>query len=401
MRKVLGWILATALITLATIVPVQAANPYSTAYAVNDATISHYDIDQRVKLLQVLGSPSRGIRDTAIESLIDDALKTAAARDAGFAIGAEGLAHGLNAIAASQNTTPERLWASARARGVSPQAYDTYFTAQFAWRELVQRRFREAADPTSIEIDNAINVAASTTSNSILLAEIALPFAERGEAATIAFAERLSRDLNNGANFTDVAKRFSRAATAANGGIIGWLPPERLPAIIAAEVSALSVGQVSRPVRIPTGMLILKVVDSQVTVTGLQKQVSVSYAVLDLSGQASALTTAKRMQRRLDECNPATSSVSEHGPLSGLFGSTSVNQVPTDIALTLARLMPGKSDIIVNGDSVLLVQLCNRTTDLPEAIQSQLSQNLFGQKLTKMAEGYLLELRRTAVIEKR
>ncbi|MHA1128364.1 MAG: peptidylprolyl isomerase, partial [Alphaproteobacteria bacterium] len=267
--------------------------------------------------------------------------------------------------------------------------------------ELVQRRFRQAADPTSIELDNAINVAASVAHETILLAEIALPFAERGEEATIAFATRLANDLNNGADFAEVARSFSRSQTARNGGIIGWLAPERLPAAVLAQVLNLSKGQVSAPVRVPTGVLILKVMDSRVVTSGLQKRVSVEYAVLDLTGQANALTQARRMQRGLDECSPQTSTAGNFGPASGLFESTSVDQVPTDIALALARLMPGKSDVIVNGDNVLLVQLCNRTTDLPDEVQVQLTNNLFGQKLSKLAEGYLLELRRTAITEKR
>ena len=123
--------------------------------------------------------------------------------------------------------------------------------------------------------------------------------------------------------------------------------------------------------------------------------------MLDFSGQSGAVSNAKRMQRGLDKCSATRSSASNFGPLSGLFGPTSVNNVPTDIAVSLARLMPGKSEIITNGDSVLLIQLCNRTTDLSEPIKAQLTNNLFGQKLGKLAEGYLLELRRTAIIETR
>ena len=276
MGKLLGWILIAAVMSFMGSTAALAANPYSTAYTVNDTVISHFDIDQRVKLLRSLGAPFRGLRDGAVEQLIDDRIKIRAARLEGFAIGAEGLAHGLNTIAAGENTTVERMWAKARAAGVSRQAYDAYYTSLFAWRELVQRRYRQAADPTSIELDNAINVAASVTHQTILLAEIALPFAERGEEATIAFATRLANDLNNGADFGAVAKQFSRAQTAQNGGIIGWLAPERLPGVVLAQVLNLSKGQVSAPVRVPTGVLILKVVDSRVITSGLQKRVSVS-----------------------------------------------------------------------------------------------------------------------------
>lgn len=401
MGKTLKWALTLALVIIAWAPIAHAANPYSAAYSVNDSIITHFDINERVKLLRALGVQSRNIQQDAIEQLIDDRLKIRAAGTFGIAISDASLARGLAGLAASQNTTAEAIWAKARERGVSRQAFDDYYTAQLIWRELVQRRFRQAADPTSVELDNAINVAAAVTQQTVLLAEIALPFAERGEEATIAFAQRLARDLNNGASFEAAVQKFSRSRTAANGGQIGWLAPERLPAAISAKVIGLSSGQVSDPIRISTGIIILKVVGSRTVSSALQKTVSVEYAVLDFTGQPNAVSSATRMQRGLDECSPASSSAADFGPHSGLFGPTSINNVPTDIAVSLARLRPGKSEIITNGDSVLLLQLCNRTTDLSEPIKAQLTNNLFGQKLGKLAEGYLLELRRTAIIEKR
>ena len=401
MGKILNWVLTLTLVIFTWAPVAHAANPYSAAYSVNDSIITHFDISERVKLLRALGGQSRNIQQDAIDQLIDDRLKLRAARTFGITISDASLARGLAGVAASQNTTAEALWAKARARGVSRQAYDDYYTAQLIWRDLVQRRFRQAADPTSVELNNAINVAAAVTQQTILLGEIALPFAERGEEATIAFAERLVRDLNNGASFENAVKNFSRSRTAANGGQIGWLSPERLPAAIAAKVTGLLSGQVSDPVRVSTGVIILKVLASRTVSSALQKTVSVEYAVLDFTGQSDAFSSATRMQRGLDECSAARSSAADFGPLSGLFGPTSVNNVPTDIAVSLARLMPGKSEVITNGDSVLLIQLCDRTTDLSEPVKTQLSNNLFGQKLGKLAEGYLLELRRTAIIEKR
>lgn len=401
MGKILNWVLALAFVVFAAVPIANAANPYSAAYSVNDSIITHFDISERVKLLRALGIQSRNIQQDAIDQLIDDRLKIRAASTFGLSLDNAALARGLANLAANQNTSADALWAKARARGVSRTAFDDYFTAQLIWRDLVQRRFRQAADPTSVEIDNAVNVAAAVTKRTVLLAEIALPFAERGEEATIAFAERLARDLNSGASFENAVKQFSRSRTAANGGQIGWLEPERLPAPIAARVLGLGSGQVSQPVVVASGVIILKVVASKTVSSALQKTVSVEYAVLDFTGRANAVANATSMQKRLDQCSARGSSVDEYGPQSGLFGPTSVDDVPADIAVSLARLMPGKNEIITNGDSVLLIQLCNRTTDLPEQVSAQLTNSLFGQKLGKLAEGYLIELRRTAIIEKR
>lgn len=401
MNKILKWTLAFALVCFTWITVAQAANPYSAAYSVNDSIITHFDISERVKLLRAHGVQSSNITKGATEQLIDDRLLLRAAKTFGIVVNDAALRRGLANIANTRGTTADGMWGKVRARGVSRQAYEEYFLAQLTWRELVQRRFRQFADPTSVEQDNAVNVAAAVTQQTILLAELSLPFAERGEEATIAFAERLARDLNNGANFEEAVARFSRSQTAANGGTIGWLAPERLPATIAAQIAGLRAGQVSAPLRVYSGVIILKVIASKTVSSALQKTVSVSYAVLDFSGMEDGISRASKMQLQLDQCSEATSVVNKYGPLSGIFGPTTVESVPTDIAVTLARLNAGRSEIITNGGSVLLIQLCDRTTDLSEQDQRRITTSLFSQKLTKLADGYILELRRTAIIEKR
>ncbi len=378
-----------------------AQNPYSAAYAVNDTVISYYDIDQRVKILRALGAQVSNPREVAIEQLIDDRLKAYSMRLFGIVVSDEALENGIAKIAANMNTSADGLWGKFRARGVSREAFDEYYRIQMGWREVVQGRFRVAADPTSVEIDNAINAAAAVTQETILLAEIAIPFAERGEEATMAFANRLTRDLNAGASFETAVANFSRSPSAANGGQIGWVDPSRLPANVASQVLGLGAGNVSAPINVTTGVVILKVVSSRVMSSPLRKQVSVRYAVLDLTGQPDVSGLAAKLQRNMDVCATTTSSAASYGGASGMFGPVYVDTLPADIAISLARLMPGSSELLVNGDSAKLIQLCERTTDLDDNTLGQLQNSLFGQKLTKLAEGYLLELRRNAIIERR
>ncbi len=399
MGKIIKWFVVAAVFCWAP--SGYAQNPYSAAYAVNDSIITHFDIDQRTRLLRALGSSGGNIRQSAVEQLIDDRLKLAAARNSGAQISDASLLRGIEAAASTAGTTSENLWNRARGRGVSRLAFEEYYRTRLIWREIVQARFRQIADPTSIEIDNAINAAAAVTQESILLAEIALPFAERGEEATIAFAERLSRDLNNGANFDDAVRNFSRSATAQNGGRIGWLSPDRLPGPIAVQVLGLRAGQVSAPVRVSTGVLLLKVISMRVISSPLKKQLTLKYAVLDLSNVSNATSVARNMQSGLDECSDVNSTATSFAQGSGIFGPVAVEEIPTDIALILARLTPSHSEILVNGNSIKLIQLCERTTDLGEEIRQRVANGVFGQKLGSLAEGLLLELRRTAIIEQR
>ena len=401
MSRVFFTIISLMMLVFVSALPASAQNPYSAAYAVNDSIITHYDIDQRTRMLRALGFQGGDIRQAAVDQLIDDRLKLAAAQNFGATLSPQALDRGISVAAANGGTDAEGLWNRARAAGVSRDAFDEYFAAQIIWREIVQSRFRQAADPTSVDLNNAFTAAAAATQETVLLAELALPFAERGEAQTIAFAERLSRDLNAGADFETAVQNFSRSPSAPNGGVIGWLDPARLPGNIGAAVSRLRPGQVSGPVRVSSGVILFKLVSSRVTSSPLKKSVTVTYAVLNLTGVANAMSLAQSMQSGLDECSEVNSRAAEFGNGSGIFGPMNVNDIPADIGVSLARLLPSRSEIVANGDSVQLVQLCSRETTLDEPLQSQFTSSVFGQKLGSLAEGYLLELRRNAIIEVR
>ena len=401
MSRVIFTIISMVMFTFVTVLPASAQNPYSAAYAVNDSIITHYDIDQRTRMLRSLGFQDGDIRQAAIDQLIDDRLKLATARTFGVELTADALDRGIAIAASNGGTDAEGLWNRSRGAGVSREAFDEYFAIQIVWRQIVQSRFRQAADPTSVDLDNAFASVAAETQETVLLAELALPFAERGEAQTIAFAERLSRDLNAGADFETAVKNFSRSPSAPNGGVIGWLDPSRLPGEIGAAVTRLRPGQVSGPVRVSSGVILFKLVSSRVTSSPLKKSVTVKYAVLNLTGTDNAMSVARSLQPGLDECSDVNSNAAQYGNGSGIFGPVNVDDIPADIAVSLARLLPSRSEIVANGSSVQLVQLCSREITLNEPLQSQFTNNVFGQKLGALAEGYLLELRRNAIIETR
>src|SRR5690606_31963330 len=78
------WPLAAALaLGLALAGPGVAQNAYAPAYTVNDSVITHYDIEQRTRLLEALGATG-DVRELAVEQLKEDRVKVQAGREAGI-----------------------------------------------------------------------------------------------------------------------------------------------------------------------------------------------------------------------------------------------------------------------------------------------------------------------------
>ncbi len=234
-----------------------AQNPYSPAMTVNDSVITHYDIDQRMALLDALGATG-DMRETAIDQLIDDRLKLQASEALEIELPEGALQTGLEEFATARGLDIDAVLGVLNARGIDRQSMDDFVEAGLVWREVLLRRFRDRALPGEPDLDITLELEATTPREMLELGEIALPFGERGEAETLAFAERLSRELRAGADFTAAVRRYSRSDSAAQGGRLAPIPATQLPAPLRAEVLLLEPGGVTDPVPIGGGVAILK-----------------------------------------------------------------------------------------------------------------------------------------------
>ncbi|MGC5328605.1 peptidyl-prolyl cis-trans isomerase [Brevibacillus sp. SYSU BS000544] len=91
--------------------------------------------------------------------------------------------------------------------------------------------------------------------------------------ASMEEAEQVRNELNQGANFSTLAKERSiDSLTAGNGGDMGWisLKDESVPATIREEAESLSVGKYSNPLSVDEGFAIIRLED-------FKKPVQVSY----------------------------------------------------------------------------------------------------------------------------
>jgi peptidyl-prolyl cis-trans isomerase SurA len=239
--------------------PVLAQNPYAPAITVNDGVITHYDIDQRMRLLGALGAGG-DLRELAVEQLTEDRVKLQAADELGIELPEGAVEAGLDEFATQRGLTVEDVLGVLAAREIDRQTMDDFVEAGLVWREVLTARFRARSMPSEADLDAALELAAVQPLEMLTLAEIALPFAERGEAETRELADSLYRELARGGDFAAVAGQYSRSPTAANGGRLEPVPATRLPPSFRTEVLLLRPGQVTRPVPISGGLAIIKLV---------------------------------------------------------------------------------------------------------------------------------------------
>ncbi len=239
--------------------PGAAAQPFSAALTVNNSAVTFYDIEQRVRLLGALGA-SGNLREMAVEQLTEDKLKLQAGVTIGVVPDAGMIQAGLEEFAAQRGLQADDVLQVLEARGIDRQTMDDFVAANIIWREVLGARFRGRAMPSDEDVDAAIRIASTTPQEVYQLAEIAMPFAERGEAETIAFADQLHRDLSRGASFSAAVRQYSRSATAEGGGLLDAMAAMQIPPALRTEVLLLRPGQTTRPIPIPGGIAILQLV---------------------------------------------------------------------------------------------------------------------------------------------
>lgn len=160
---------------LAPLVPAQAQNPFETVVQVNESVVTRYEVAQRERLQQVLRVPGVNA-DTALQSLIDDRLKMAAAREADALPTDEEVQQGVEDFAARANLSGDQLIQALKDVGIDRETVYDYVRTLVAWGDVLREKYNARARPTDAEIDQAIAIGGEQgAATRVLVSEIVLP----------------------------------------------------------------------------------------------------------------------------------------------------------------------------------------------------------------------------------
>ena len=392
--------LAAALLCLG--LPASAQNtPFAPAIIVNEDMITYYDLAQRRALYRAFGMDGDVLEDRVVEDLTDEALMRQEARRLGTQPDREEVDAAFARYTEARGTTPDGFVSALQRSGIDPATVISQITSQLGWTRAMQARFRNRALPDQTDLEEAVLLNATGTTREVLLAEIAIPFAERGEARTMELIRTLAGELQAGGDFAAAARQYSRASTRANGGEIGWVAVTDLPPAMRAEVDLIDIGGVSRPIPITRGVSLLAVKGERQSAVQDNGAVALTYgrATFPISGdEEAARNRAVAARRSIDTC--ADIDAGSFGPGSGVFGPAPLSQVDPSLFSVIATAQQGSvSQPVRTGNSFSIIVLCSRDVDLDAETRRQIEDRIFADRIGAYADGYMQELRRDAVIE--
>jgi len=110
--------------------------------------------------------------------------------------------------------------------------------------------------------------------------------------------------LNNGESFEQVSAKLSDASNALEGGNMGWRNSSQLPPAFLALLQGMETGDISKPVRSPSGFHVIKVIDKRTAdSTLIVDQTNVRHILIKLNEVVSEQEAKLKMdslKERLD-----------------------------------------------------------------------------------------------------
>jgi len=187
----------------------------------------------------------------------------------GIRVGDEQLNATLQRIAASNNLTLSQLPAAMAADGVDYRSFREQVRREMTIEALRQRDVMAKIAVTEREIQRWLEQeeASADTRAEFDISQIlvALPQGVSADQAAAAEAKvnELHTRLLNGEDFAELAVAESEGQQALTGGRLGWRKANQIPPSFAEVIVKLSSGEISEPVRSPSGWHIFKVNDTR------------------------------------------------------------------------------------------------------------------------------------------
>lgn len=381
------------------------------AAVVNDQPITTLDVRDRMRLIISSGGVQPTpealafIQRDALGGLVDEMLQLQTADEFDVEVSDEEVDASLADTAARNGTTLEEINSQLSSVGVSVETLRQQIRAEIAWQILVSGRFRSRIRVSDAQIETARErFIQSAAQPQISLGEIFVELPASGdEAEAQATIQTIYAQLSQQAPFPAIARQFSDAPSAANGGRTGYLALSQMRPQVAEIAAQLQPGQISNPIRVPGGYMIIAVIE---------RRDSAAVEQLELV-QATLLASQINDDRRA-AFERAASRISGCEGVEGVFeaiegafvtnlGSVAGNALVDDIRNTLNGVEVGEATRVLETAAGLQVfVVCARSITGPGVPTSdQVENQLINQQLGLLARRWLRDLRRDATVEYR
>ena len=373
-----------------------AKSPFSPAIIINDKSITHYEINQREKLLKILKVPG-DISKLARKQLIEDRLKLAAAEDLDLLPSQDEVRSGMDEFSSRGGLATDAFIIEIGKIGVSKETFSDFIKASIAWRKVVQARFGSRSQVSEIQLERSTNSTGSGSGLRVLLTEIILPAPKGQKAQAQLLAKELSK-IKSVDGFSKAARKYSVAPTRNLGGRVKWQNLDELPNVLKPLIFGLAPGEVTEPLSIANGIAIFQL--RGIEETSFRRPAAASIEYLTYTFPSQDKTTLIELKRKTDHCDDIYSFAKQNPSHTFFRESNKPEKIKKPIRNILATLDAHEKYFSRYDNISSLTMLCARSAFVPEKAPDlhQIRLGLRNRRLENYAQGYLENLLQDARI---
>lgn len=392
---------------------------------VNDDAIMASELENRVAQARSQLA-SRGIampsidvlRSQVLERMIIEQIQLQMAEQANLSIDDTELNRAVRGVAESNGMTLDQFADALEADGLSLAIVRNQVRREMLMRDLQQRRVASQVDISEREVERYLEQQGAISNVRYRLAHILVALPQSPSPDQVSAAQRQAQELyaqlQNGADFAALAAAESDGGNALEGGDLGWRRGAEIPSVFADVVPALEVGQVSEPVRSPSGFHLVKLVDreggSQQALIQEQRVRHILIGTNPNRNAQEARTLAEQTRQRIvsgeDFASVAQQVSDDRGSAlnGGMLGWVRPGQMVPSFEEAMSRLPVGQvSQPVRSRFGYHLIEVLERrqqdVTD--EAQRNRIRQTLFQRKVNDELEAWLQQIRAEAYVDNR
>lgn len=235
---------------------------------VNDTPVSDWDVEMHARLLKAQ-QPSlyedmsaQQLNKKALENLIEELLKTQKGKELNFTLTDKEVDEAILHLEGQNGLSVGGLKRLLDEEGVPMKALRKQVYADLMWLQYV----RSKSDVVQNQVPQPAvqarlkKIKADMAKPSFTVAEIIVPSLEE--------AQSLWEELQSGTStFTDLARQFSKAKSAKNGGRVGQIDENHYGKEVAPILREMPVGQLSRPLAVKNAYALIVMIDKKLPIT--------------------------------------------------------------------------------------------------------------------------------------
>jgi peptidyl-prolyl cis-trans isomerase SurA len=241
------------------------------AATVNEGVVLSSEVDEQMMMLtdrlrsQNVELPAQNVlRQQVLERLVLTELQMQRADRAGIKVSDEILNNAMRDLA-NQNRIPlDQLPAALAQQGIDYASYREGMRKELVQQMLRQRDVFARINVSPREIDQFLDRQKKlpSASNEYNISHILIAVPQAATPEQLEESERKANDVyqkaTSGEDFARLAVANSNAQTALEGGSLGWRKGPELPTFLAEVVSGLKAGDVTKPIRTPSGFHLVR-----------------------------------------------------------------------------------------------------------------------------------------------